>query len=182
MLILRAAFGTRGMEVVMPGAADQSLGHRIRKMQPVSVPPDQRDTVGRLFRLLERMNLERPDAPPACRLVGPGGESIPIPNAIFCLIERMAEILARGDAITIVPVGKELTTQQAADILNVSRQYLVRLLDAGEIPFTRTGKHRRVRAADVLEYKKRRDLKRRAALDELTRLSQEYGGYTELQD
>lgn len=166
----------------MPSAADLSLNHRIRKMQPVSVPPDQRDTVDALFRLLERMSLERSGSPPACRLVGPGGESIPIPNTIFSLIERMAEVLARGDAITIVPVGKEFTTQQAADILNVSRQYLVRLLDAREIPFTRTGKHRRLRAVDVLAYKERRDLKRRAALDELTSLSQEYGGYAELQD
>lgn len=166
----------------MPRTADLSLEHRIRRMRPVSVPPDQRDTVDALFRLLERMSLERPGSPPACRLLGPGGESIPIPSAVHGLIERMAEVLARGDAITIVPVGKELTTQQAADILNVSRQYLVRLLDAGEIPFVRTGTHRRVRADDVLAYKERRDLKRRAALDELTRLSQEYGSYAELQD
>ena len=128
------------------------------------------------------MSLERPEAPPACRLVGPSGESIPIPNAVFCLIERMVAVLARGDAITIVPVGKDLTTQQAADILNVSRQYLVRLPDGGEIPFTRTGKHRRVRADHVLAYKERRDVKRRSSLDELTRISQEYGGYTELED
>lgn len=165
----------------MPHTAN-SLDQRIRKMQPVSVPPEQRDTVDALFRLLERMSLEQTGSPPACRLVGPGGESIPIPNAIFSLIERMTELLARGDAVTIVPIGKELTTQQAADILSVSRQYLVRLLDAREIPFTRTGTHRRLRADDVLAYKERRDLQRRATLDELTRLSQEAGGYTELQD
>ena len=165
----------------MPSTAN-SLEHRIRKMQPVSVTPEQRDTVDALFRLLERMSLEGEGSPPACRLVGPGGESIPIPNAIFSLIERVAEILARGDAIRIVAISKELTTQQAANILNVSRQYLVRLLDAGEIPFTRTGKHRRLRAADVLVYKERRDLKRRTALDELTSLSEEAGGYSELRD
>lgn len=151
-------------------------------MQPVSVPPDQRDTVDALFRLLERMSLDRADSPPSCRLVGPDGESIPIPNAISGLIERMAKLLARGDAVTVVPIAKELTTQQAADILNVSRQYLVRLLDAREIPFTRTGKHRRLRAFDVLAYKEQRDLKRRATLDELTGLSQEVGGYTEIHD
>lgn len=161
----------------MPSTA-KNPNHRIRKMQPVTVPPDQRDTVDALFRLLERMSLERAGSPSVCRLVGPGGESVPIPNAISGLIERMAELLARGDAVTIVPIGKELTTQQAADILNVSRQYLVRLLDAREIPFTRTGKHRRLRAADVLAYKERRALERRAALDELAAAGGAPGGTT----
>jgi excisionase family DNA binding protein len=92
----------------------------------------------------------------------------------------VAEVLARGDSLTIVPVGKELTTQQAADLLNVSRQYLVRLLGEGRIPYTRTGKHRRLRIEDVLTFKEQRDRERGAALDELTRMSQEIGGYDEL--
>lgn len=89
-------------------------------------------------------------------------------------------MLARGDALTLVPDGKELTTQQCANILNVSRQYVVQLLDAGDIPYRRTGTHRRVRMEELLAYKRRRDRTRDESLDELTRLTQELGGYEEL--
>jgi hypothetical protein len=66
-----------------------------------------------------------------CRLVGPQGESITLPESVLHVLERVVEVMARGDSITVVPVGREMTTQQAADLLNVSRQYLVRLLDEG---------------------------------------------------
>ena len=77
----------------------------------------------------------------------------------------------------MIPVGKELTTQQAADLLNVSRQYLVRLLDEGQLPFRKTGKHRRVRIEDVLIFKDARDAKRQTGLRELSQLTQDLGGY-----
>jgi len=105
---------------------------------------------------------------------------MPLPESVFRLLKRVVGVLASGDAIALVPVGKELTTQQAADLLNVSRQYLVRLLDEGRIPCTRTGKHRRLRLDDVLSFKQTRDQQRKAKLDELTRLSEEAGGYGEL--
>jgi excisionase family DNA binding protein len=89
----------------------------------------------------------------------------------------VAEVMARGDSITVVPVGREVTTQQAADLLNVSRQYLVRLLDEQRIPFRKTGKHRRVRVEDVLAFKEKRDKDRRAGLRELSQMTQEFGGY-----
>ncbi|TMQ07808.1 MAG: helix-turn-helix domain-containing protein [Deltaproteobacteria bacterium] len=115
------------------------------------------------------------------RLVGPAGEEIHLPEPMFQLLARIAEVLARGDAVTIVPVGQELTTQQAADLLNVSRQYLIRLLDANELPFTRTGgKHRRLRIEHVLAYKAKRDREREEGLDELAAMTQEMGGYPEL--
>jgi excisionase family DNA binding protein len=79
-----------------------------------------------------------------------------------------------------VPVGKEMTTQQAADLLNVSRQYLVRLLDEGRLPHTKIGRHRRVRIEDVLSFKDQRDRERKASLDALSQVSEEFGGYREL--
>lgn len=132
-----------------------------------------------IFRLLDRASHVRKQRG-ACKLVGPSGEAISIPESVFYVLERVAEVMARGDSITVVPVGRALTTQQAADILNVSRQYLVRLLDDGRIPFTKTGKHRRVRVEDVLVFKERRDRERKASLDELTRISEELGGYDDL--
>lgn len=80
---------------------------------------------------------------------------------------------------SVMRVRDELTTQEAADLLNVSSQYLVRLLDEGKIAYTRTGTHRRVRIDNVLDYKRQRDRELDKSLDELTRLTEEFGGYDE---
>ncbi len=85
--------------------------------------------------------------------------------------------LAQGQGVTLVPEDKELTTQQAADLLNVSRPYLVKLLEQRQIPYTKTGTHRRLRVADLVAYKARRDEERGEALAELTQLSEELGHY-----
>lgn len=157
--------------------AAQTLEGQIRRMTPVAAPPEQRPQVAALFKALEGM-VHAPRRPaPKCQLVGPRGETIAIPPSIFYVLERVAEVLARGDSITVVPVGREVTTQQAADLLNVSRQYLVRLLEEERIPFRKTGKHRRVRIEDVLAFKEKRDKDRRAGLRELSQMSQEFGGY-----
>lgn len=161
-------------------SAQRSIEERIRRMTPVAAPPSQRAEVAALFALLDRVGNGRKKRK-ACKLVGPAGESISIPESVFYVLERVAEVMARGDSITVVPVGQELTTQQAADLLNVSRQYLVRLLDDGQLAYRRTGKHRRLRVEDVLTFKEHRDRKRKAALGELARLSEEAGGYEELE-
>jgi excisionase family DNA binding protein len=151
----------------------------VRRMTPVRAPDDQRQRVVELLHLVRQVTSETGD-PAMYKLVGPNGEEIALPESVFLLLERVIEVLARGDAITVVPVGKQLTTQQAADILNVSRQYLVRMLDDGRIPFHRTGTHRRVRIDDLLAYKRQRDRDRMASLDDLSRLTQEFGGYDEI--
>lgn len=86
--------------------------------------------------------------------------------------------MSRGESVTVIPHDKQLTSQEAAEILSVSRPHLIELLDRGELPFHRVGTHRRIKIEDALAYRERRDAERRAALAELTRLSEELpGGY-----
>jgi excisionase family DNA binding protein len=157
--------------------AAPTIEDRIRRMTPVAVPPEQQAQMAALSKALDVMADSRKSLAPKCQLVGPTGESIPLPEAVFCVLERVVEVMARGDSITVVPVDREVTSQQAADLLNVSRQYLVRLLDDGRIRFRKTGKHRRIRIEDVLAFKEHRDKDRRAGLRELSRVTQEFGGY-----
>jgi excisionase family DNA binding protein len=112
------------------------------------------------------------------RLVGPNGETMEIPASALHALKLIVQSMARGQTLTLVPHGKELTTQEAAEVLHVSRPHLVKLLDDGTIPHYKVGTHRRVRIEDILEYRERRAGTRRENLDELTRLSEQLpGGY-----
>lgn len=102
-------------------------------------------------------------------------EPVTIPASAFRLLGRILDEMARGNAVDVIPHHAELTTQEAADLLNLSRPYIVRLLDTGRIPSHRTGTHRRVLLKDVMTYKQSHLGNRAAALDKLTALDQELG-------
>ncbi|GAB6856030.1 helix-turn-helix domain-containing protein [Microbacterium xylanilyticum] len=109
------------------------------------------------------------DSASKAALVDPQGRARPIPEEIFRILDQVTNALAGGDGITVIPQDMMMTTQQAADFLGVSRPTLVRLLEEGEIPFDRPGRHRRVRLRDLVEYQETFRAERRAALRELQR-------------
>ncbi|MBL9088562.1 MAG: helix-turn-helix domain-containing protein [Planctomycetia bacterium] len=104
--------------------------------------------------------------------------SVSVPLEAFDLFMAILAQMANGNAVTIVPLHAELTTQQVADLLNVSRPYVIELLEAGKIPSRKVGTHRRVRAEDVLAYRQREEERRKAVLAELTAEAEKHGlGY-----
>ncbi|MGQ0744053.1 MAG: excisionase family DNA-binding protein [Acidimicrobiales bacterium] len=112
----------------------------------------------------------------ATRLLSTSGPPVELPASVREVLVRVVRELAEGNAVTVLPVHAELTTQQAADLLNVSRPYLISLLDDHVLPCSRTaGRHRRLRLADVLAYKRSRDAKRRTALDEMSEEAEKLG-------
>jgi len=105
-------------------------------------------------------------------------QSVTIPSEAFELFVQILAQMANGNPVAIVPVHAELTTQQAAEMLNVSRPYLVGLLDEKVIPYRMVGSHRRVRVADLLTYKQKDDAERQGVADDLAAEAQKHGsGY-----
>jgi excisionase family DNA binding protein len=139
-----------------------------------SAPPSKEDVelarasaqqLARLARLGRRL---------AVRVGAAGREkTIELPAGAVKLLVAILEDMASGRAVTIVPQNAELTTQQAADVLNVSRPFLVQLLEQKKLPFRLVGSHRRIRFEDVLRYKESVDAERRKVLDQLAAEAQD---------
>ena len=111
------------------------------------------------------------------QLIDGAGRRLDVPKSIVDVIIRAADLIAAGRTVTVIADDEMLTTQEAADQLNVSRQYVVRLIDRGDLPAVKVGSHRRVRPTDVGAFKAFRDKSRDTALDRLAALSEEIGGY-----
>lgn len=101
------------------------------------------------------------------------GKELVLPKAVTPLLIHLLTEMSQGNAVTLIPVHAELTTQEAANLLNVSRPHLIRLLEKKEIPFHKVGTHRRVKYVDIQEYKERFERTRNEALTELAKQAQE---------
>ncbi len=101
------------------------------------------------------------------------GQEIQLPPIIAQVLNEIINILSNNGSLTLIPMDKELTTQQAADILNVSRPYIVKLLQNNEIPYRKVGTHRKILMKDLIEYKIKSSANRKAKLSELVNLTQE---------
>ena len=106
------------------------------------------------------------DTPVRLSLCEPGGE-VEVPRSVLAALARVLDSFAHGEGVTLVPAHAELTTQQAADALNVSRPFLIGLLDAGQIAYRTVGTHRRVKAASLVRYLREDDARRVVVADEL---------------
>lgn len=106
---------------------------------------------------------------------GVTAEPVDIPTPALRLLKEILDHMAHGNGVALMPLHRELTTRQAADLLQVSRTHLVQLLDEGRIPCRKVGAHRRVRGRDILEYRRQTESHRREALDELTAADQSLG-------
>jgi excisionase family DNA binding protein len=139
------------------------------------LPTESEATLARESGRQLSLHLKTKEEAQSIRVIDQEGEheAVRIPTAAFRLLIDILSEMAQGNAVSLIPVHAELTTQEAADILNFSRPFLVKLLDEGAIPHHKVGKHRRVRYQDVMDYKTSIDRERRKALDELTAQAQE---------
>ena len=124
---------------------------------------------------LERRGVTVPKPQPA--LVGPDGERLEVPTPVFEALVQVATAMAHGQGVTVIPQNALLTTQEAAELLGISRPTLVRLLSDGEVPFEQRGRHRRILLTELLAYQRRMRSERREALDRMAREGQEDGLY-----
>ena len=129
-----------------------------RRIDPSDIPEDEQRRLRELFE-----GSERP------RLIGPDGEEIHLPDAFNNLFVDLLRIMETRQAIVLMPEEEAFTTQAAANFLGMSRPYLLRLLEAGKLPYHRVGTHRRVLFKDLLAFQKARSAERNQGLSQMTK-------------
>ncbi|MFZ5871995.1 MAG: helix-turn-helix domain-containing protein [Actinomycetota bacterium] len=130
------------------------------------VPDDEQGAaIADFVRVLNEAGVAAPASRPA--LVSASGERHELPESMFEVLRQVADALSSGMGVSVAPLSALLTTQEAADFLGISRPTLVRILERGEIPMEKPGRHRLVRLKELVEYQERVKTRRRAALDEL---------------
>jgi excisionase family DNA binding protein len=149
-------------------------------LERTTLPPAEIETAASAARALSGLLPARPTARSRVTITPEGDPDtkIVVPIAAFSLLVEILAEMANGNGVTVMPVHAELTTQEAANLLNVSRPYVVKLLEKQKLPHRKVGSRRRILLADLLKYKHRDDARRRKILDELTAEAQDEGyGY-----
>lgn len=140
-----------------------------RKARTYLPGTDARDEILDFAEFMRKLDVFLTESSSKAALVDPTGKARSIPDEIFRILDQVTNALASGEGITVIPQNTMMTTQQAADFLGVSRPTLVRLLEAGEIPFEQPGRHRRVRLNDLVDHQSTFRTERQDALRELRR-------------
>lgn len=131
-------------------------------VNPIS--PVDRDAISRLSRVIDQV----PASPLAPQLIGTDGETVALPDEIYRVLTIVVNEMKAGHSVSITPLSQRISTQEAADLLGLSRPTLVKLLETGEIAYEQPGRHRRVLLADVLNYREQNHTAAMKTLDDLT--------------
>ena len=136
------------------------------------LPPQNAETLAQIEVLLQ-------GGPEPLSLVTDSGVAVTLPDELRRVLTTVVSSMHHGQAVTLAPLAMRLTTQQAADLLGVSRPTLVKLLEEGRIPYETPNRHRRIRLVDLLAFQAARRTERRASLGEMAREAQDLGLYEE---
>lgn len=162
-----SVFSINGNLEKTPGALMTSTMHDRTVLPPAETEP--------LSKLLAAMRHELSER---AVLIGPDDTPWELPVEAYRVLKEVLEAMSQGLAITVVPQHTMLTTQEAADILGISRPTLVKLLESDQIPYEHRGRHRRLRLVDVLEYQRSVRANRRGRLDALVEAAEKHGLYS----
>ena len=151
------------------------ISNRRHRRKAIASRSGDRIVVAQLAGMLNMARGAKPRQ--SVQIVDTSGKQVKLPDPLTEVMACAATLLAEGRSVSVVADDEMLTTQEAAELLNVSRQYVVRLVDQGTLPAVKVGSHRRLKTGDVEVYKAQRDANRDAALDQLAHASEEIGGY-----